>query len=175
MIRRLVLGGAAASVLLTGCGGGSGNSASSNAPTGSTRSGHEPIQLQVSKCFRAHGQPSFPDPTQDPSGNWAIPNTGGGEPKVPPPCDSLVRQMKRQGGATGSTNQPLPAGEIVKARDFAKCMREKGVTDWPDPNANGYFVLPPRLGPPNGKRLFKQQMVACKPYEPTGGAHMVLQ
>ncbi|MBO2456342.1 hypothetical protein [Actinomadura violacea] len=83
--------------------------------------------------------------------------------------------MKTQGGAHGRGDQPLSPADIAKARDFARCMREKGISDWPDPNSNGYFVLPPRLGPPNGKRLFKQQMVACRSFEPAGGVHMVLQ
>jgi hypothetical protein len=176
MIRRMVIGGAAAMLLLAGCGGGSNKTASPSTPSGSApAAAHEPIQLQVSKCFRDHGQPNFPDPTQNPNGDWGIPNPGGGEPKAPAACESLVKQMKQQGGANGDSNdQALAPAEITKARAFAKCMRDKGVADWPDPNANGFFVLPARLGPPNGKQLFKQQMAACKAFEPTGGAHMVL-
>lgn len=35
---------------------------------------------------------------------------------------------------------PLSAEEIEKAREYAKCMRENGAPDFPDPGPDGYFT-----------------------------------
>jgi hypothetical protein len=124
--------------------------------------------------MRAHGHPSFPDPTKDSTGKWVFPDSAGsgGKTQLPAACAPLNRQMKQE-GRPNATEQPLSAGEMAKARTYANCMRQQGVSDWPDPSSTGYFVLPPRLGPPNGMRRFQPQLNTCKKYEPTGGARVL--
>jgi hypothetical protein len=55
---------------------------------------------------------------------------------------------------------------------FAQCMREHGLTDWPDPDANGDFPLPPDLmtnskSGPVWERI-KAAWDACAQYNPSG-------
>jgi hypothetical protein len=166
MTLRKVLSGVTAIWLLAGCGGGG---SGGNPTTGSPTSGREPIAIQLAKCFRANGLPNFPDPTKDSQGNWVFPPSAG-NPKTPKACESLSAQTKAGGGGS-DRDRPLSAAEMAKARTYAKCMREHGVSDWPDPNSTGYFVLPPRFGV-NAKRLIAPQATACKKYEPTGGARL---
>jgi hypothetical protein len=53
------------------------------------------------------------------------------------------------------------AVDIAKLRDFAKCMRRQGLSDWPDPTADGLFPLPGRYAPPNGNQLIAAPLRAC--------------
>ena len=71
---------------------------------------------------------------------------------------------------TGSSpnNSAANAQQAVR---FAKCMRDNGVSDFPDPGASGKFTID---GIVNGSSLdlstpaFKQAMSACKDLEPAG-------
>lgn len=153
----------AAVVLLAGCGSGSGG----HPPASKTPDEAAPL-LAVSRCMRAHGYPSFPDPTQDPqTGQWAWPDS------VPQrlsstACDSLLRQAKAALGGKRDA-QKVPAADMVKLREYARCMRQHGVSDWPDPNEKGKFPLPPRLSGPNSRNLVLAQDHACAQYRPGGG------
>jgi hypothetical protein len=59
---------------------------------------------------------------------------------------------------------------MTKLRRFAQCMRAHGLSDWPDPKADGSFDLPQRLRA--GKQVFKTQLAACRQYM-TGGQILV--
>jgi hypothetical protein len=41
---------------------------------------------------------------------------------------------------TAGTPSPAEPQELQKRREFAKCMRENGVEDFPDPDANGFIL-----------------------------------
>ena len=69
---------------------------------------------------------------------------------------------------SGGNNSAANAQQAVR---FAKCMRDNGVSDFPDPGASGKFTID---GIVNGSSLdlstpaFKQAMSACKDLEPAG-------
>jgi hypothetical protein len=63
------------------------------------------------------------------------------------------------------------AANAQQAKRFAECMRNNGVSDFPDPGASGKFTIDAIV---NGSSLdlstpaFKQAMSACKDLEPAG-------
>lgn len=120
----------------------------------------------VSTCMRANGYPNFPDPTQNPeTGEWDFPSQGVPR-RAKTSCDSLVRQAKAL--HRKKDTQKVSAAEMAKLRQFAKCMRQQGVADWPDPDEYGGFAVPARLNPPNGMKQVETQQQACIKYVPGG-------
>jgi hypothetical protein len=153
---RRVIGVAAALFLLTGCGG---EHTSAN-PTASPSLGsndQKSAYLEFAQCMRQNGQPTFPDPVQDANGDWGFPASIG-KPVTPAACEAAYRHMR-------SVNKNIAEEEshvdIAKLRDFAKCMRDNGLSDWPDPTADGLFALPGRYAPPNGSRLIDAPLRSC--------------
>ena len=72
---------------------------------------------------------------------------------------------------TGSSGGTKNATNQEKAMKFAKCMRDNGVSEFPDPPASGELTID---GIANGSSLdtstaaFKQAISACKDLEPSG-------
>jgi hypothetical protein len=73
--------------------------------------------------------------------------------------------------STGSTGSSKTATNREKAMKFAECMRDNGVSAFPDPNASGELTID---GIANGSSLdpntaaFRKAMSACKDLEPSG-------
>ena len=76
-----------------------------------------------------------------------------------PACNTLARQAKQ---AAREAARPS-AQEMAKLRRYAKCMREHGAPNWPDPDSDGNFNVPPELRD-SGSRGAPH--AACKQYEP---------
>jgi len=100
-----------------------------------------PAQIwhELAVCARAHGDPSFPDPTVDAQGQATFP-PGTQKPSAATiaACQSIYNRLPasvRGGGAPG----------IQMGIKFAQCMRAHGMPDWPDPQADGSYRLPPDL------------------------------
>jgi hypothetical protein len=109
-------------VAIAACG--STNSSTRSAPNQSTQ------LLAFSECMRSRGVPSFPDP----SGQGIHIGPGSGiDPSAPAfraarsACDKLL-----PGGGPG--NQHPTAQPIDMARQISECMRQHGVTGFPDPS-----------------------------------------
>jgi len=103
-----------------------------------------PAQIwhDVVQCARAHGMPNLPDPTIDSKGQAHFP------PGVPQPpqatrqaCQSIYNRLP-----ASVRNDSAPAPDIAMETRFAQCIRTHGVSDWPDPNADGSYPLTPDLG-----------------------------
>jgi hypothetical protein len=69
------------------------------------------------------------------------------------------------GDAKSSSSSSNPT--LEKAVKYAQCMRENGVTNFPDPNKNGRFVIAAG-GPNRNSPQFKKAQQACKSQEPPG-------
>jgi len=160
--RLLSLAALASAVLLAGCGGGSAgpNVASVTATTSTTSSAagasHSGAQssshssassasgtpsratlgadeLAFSKCMRANGVPTYPDPR---AGGGAVFQKGDGIDPFSPTfkaahakCQKLVPNI---GGGPGSG--PPPSAQAMSAMlKVAACMRAHGVPDFPEP------------------------------------------
>ena len=106
--------------------------------------------LAFSRCMRAHGVPSFPDP----DGSGSLPKSqvaqlAAGAPQFVP-AHRTCEHLLPNGG------QPSPA-QVQQAwndmRSFARCMRSHGVPDWPDPartsqqDQRPFFHVPDNIDP----------------------------
>jgi hypothetical protein len=159
MNARTLLAGAALAALLAGCGD-SGDGHTGGTPTGGTTSGASAntaaLWRQFAECVRRHGMPNFPDPVQDADGNWGPPpNTSKPPQTTLNACRSIADRLPRRA--------PASAADMAKLRQLAQCMRRHGLPDWPDPNPDGSFPLPPRLRK-GGKTAFGPGLRACRPY-----------
>jgi hypothetical protein len=152
---RGVIGVLAVLVLLAGCG--EHTSATPTAFHSPGKNDQKSAYLQFAQCMRANGTPNFPDPSQDTNGDWGFPASAG-KPVAPAACESAYRQMR---SVNKSIAEEASALDMTKLRDFAKCMRHQGLSDWPDPTADGLFPLPGRYAPPNGNQLIAAPLRAC--------------
>jgi hypothetical protein len=63
-------------------------------------------------------------------------------------------------------NPPPTPAELHNLVLFGQCMRSHGISDWPDPHADGTFPIPTRVQA-LGKLGIMSQLRACRRY--TGG------
>jgi hypothetical protein len=121
---------------LAGCSGSGGAEAATTTTTGQqdvVRVWHELVA-----CARANGMPSLPDPQIDSNGQAHFPDGTPDPPQsVRRACQSIYDRLPAS--ARGDTERP-PA-DIQALLRFARCMREHGVADFPDPQADGTFPL----------------------------------
>jgi hypothetical protein len=150
---------------LAGCAGPGSTSQGASGPAANA-AGQKAVYQQLAQCMRAHGQPSTPDPAQDANGNWGFPQSAG---KLIPPaaCESLYRQVRSLNQAISASRAAVPAAELARLLAFARCMREHGLPDWPDPTQGGRFELPGRYALPAGQRLIAAPLRACPGASPT--------
>jgi hypothetical protein len=148
------------------CGGspaspGVANLGTSLATPTSSSSGHGSV-LAYSQCMRTHGISDFPDP--DSNGSISLNAEAGSDLSPSNPqfqaannaCKSLkpaVQQQQRQEVATAALN-------------YAKCMRQHGVSDYPDPRPDGSLEVGESPGsdldPANPQ--FQRANSACKQF-----------
>lgn len=120
------------------------------------------IGLQFAQCARQHGRPDFPDPAiQD--GALAFPGASKEDQlAVQDACVSILRRLP---ASMRQQNRPPTADELAKLRQFAQCMRQHGVPDWPDPKSDGTF---PIIGTPLEAEGKSQRIIdgeqACAQY-----------
>lgn len=143
---------------LTGCGGSSnpgvahisfGKGASSASSTGgsSSESKASPEQagLAYSKCMRANGVPSFPDP--NPGGGGFLFHASRGLLSSPAfkAAQAKCQKLIPGGGPPSGPTHPSPQ-TLARFLRIARCMRKHGVSDFPDPRTSA-----PPLGPGIGE------------------------
>jgi hypothetical protein len=146
--------------LLAGCSAGGSQppaAATATAGTGAPDASTEAIVL----CYRAHGDPGFPDPVYDPGdGRWHFavsPNT----------APASTRQACQHLFPSVNPSPPVPQAEFQQLVRLAECIRQHGVPTWPDPDPDGAFGLPPSLQTKTPAYVRAAQ--ACRRYEPSGG------
>ena len=144
---------------LVGCGGNGGDdgiasangSASSPSNSASSGSGSEQDQaLRYAQCMRENGVPKFPDPDEDfasePGSQKEILGSFGtdlgelgvDEAKFDAAHETCRRYLPNGGGP------PRPDPDVVEQkRQYARCMRDNGVQNFPDPSADGRFQIDP--------------------------------
>ena len=96
--------------------------------------------LAYSRCMRAHGMTNFPDPVND-NGQIGLRVSGGPGKDLDPnsatfqtaqeACQSLMPAKETRNGGVVSDQQRQ------QALQFSQCMRDHGVTDFPDPQFTG--------------------------------------
>jgi hypothetical protein len=131
-------------------------------PTPSTNP--EDAPLKFSQCMRQHGMSWFPDPQ---------PGSGGLQIKIPPgqnkaKVDAAMEACKKF-MPNGGKPEKLDPEALEQARQMSKCMREHGVPNFPDPNANGQINIDgDKVGAGPGDPTFDAAEKACAQYKPKG-------
>lgn len=159
----------AASGVLAGCGSGSGSgsgSGGSHSPGAGTSTRQPDSQTMAEvRCYRSHGDPSFPDPIYDPhDGRWHF----AVSPGTAPASTQLACQHLFPAAAA---SPPVPQAQFQALVRLAECLRRHGVPNWPDPNAEGQYLLPPPLL--QKTQAYVRASAACDRYWPRGGIDVV--
>jgi hypothetical protein len=117
--------------------------------------------MAIVNCYRAHGDPSFPDPVYDPSdGRWHFAVSPGSAP------DSTQRACQHL-FPTDNSSPPVPQAQFQALVRLAQCIRQHGVPAWPDPDPDGSYPLPPSLQ--TKTPASEDALRACQQYVPSGG------
>jgi len=125
-----------------------------------------PAQIwhELVACARSHGMPDMPDPTIDSHGQAHFP------PGLPQPPQSVQQACQSIYNRLPASVHNGPTPNIALATRFAQCMRAQGLSDFPDPNPDGSYALPPDLitnktGPVWHR--FKTAWDACRAFNPS--------
>jgi hypothetical protein len=138
---------ASAALLAAGCGGGSVNpgvarlssgtssAGTSNAATGSGATGPgsgspEAAALAFAGCMRANGVPHFPDPQ---AGGGFLFHTGAGADPSSPAFKAAQAKCKKFLPPGPGSGSPPSAKTLAHYLTVARCMRQHGVPEFPDP------------------------------------------
>lgn len=131
-------------IALAGCGGqddgGDGIATAGNggaAASPSASASGEPVdaeerRLEFARCMRENGV-EMPDPGPDNEGGVRFRFGEGTDPKKAEAALEKCRQHLPNGGE----RPQLSPEQQEKLREYAKCMRDNGVTGFPDPSADG--------------------------------------
>jgi hypothetical protein len=166
MTRNLTLTGLLAALALAAAGCSIGPLGAARPTASPTTANPVAVYHEVAQCVRDHGMPDFPDPTVDAQGQPHLPE---GQATPPPSifqaCEPILNQLPPAQRPNGVQNDP------AMMQRFAQCMRAHGITDWPDPNANGDFPLPPSLAGsvktgPRSQQIRAAWNGPCKQYNP---------
>ncbi len=109
-------------------GGGTSGGGTSNATTGAGSVSPEAAALAFAGCMRANGVPHFPDPR---AGGGFLFHTGA-DPSSPPfkAAQAKCKKFLPPGPGSGS---PPSAMTLAHFLTVARCMRQHGVPEFPDP------------------------------------------
>ena len=143
----IVLAGLVVLPALAACSAAGGARASASpSPSGMTDAQLQVLVNNLVQCIRRNGAPGMPDvPVRN--GHAVVPDRNSVDQATQRNFDAAVQacQALRErippavlGESSGDRQGPT-AADVPKLRQFAKCMREHGVPEWPDPKADGSF------------------------------------
>ncbi|MER5753714.1 hypothetical protein [Streptomyces sp. NPDC002088] len=127
-----------------------------------TAGGSQASPIKYSRCMREQGLTWYPDPQADGGLSVSVPD--GTDPKKLEAAETACKKYYPGGGKSGKA----PAEDIAKIQKAAKCMREHGVTNYPDPDANGNLHIDEKLGIDNDDPTVKKAQQECQKFFPTG-------
>ena len=160
--RRIVIAAVAAVALLgilalaTACG------SSSSDKTASAKDEQQKA-LQFAQCMRNNGVPDFPDP--DPDGRFrGVGHEAEGDPKF-----RAAQEECRELAPGGEHQKPGDPAFVEQMREFSQCMRDNGVPEFPDPDAEGR--LRGRGHEQQDDPKYRAAMEICREKLPGGGEH----
>jgi len=155
-------------VLLAGCTASGGSQAATTTTSGQQAAAA--VLREFVRCARANGMPNLPDLKLDSNGQVSVPP---GTPEPPQSVERACKSIWERLPASASGEQERPPADIQALLRFARCMREHGVADFPDPKADGSFPL---TGTSMGQGKTPRglaAMRACRQFnpDPKGGIH----
>jgi hypothetical protein len=151
------MGGAAialAGLLAVPACGAAGHGAGAGASPSATAMSDARLQTLVNdlvRCIREHGAPGMPD-VRVQNGHVIQPDENSADNATKQNVDAALQACQKEkdrippaalgDGSDSSSKKAGPtAADVPKLRQFAKCMRENGLPDFPDPKADGSFPL----------------------------------
>jgi hypothetical protein len=162
-------------VIVAGCSSGSrdtgGTSTTTSAGTGTSIVTTHGQAVKFAECMRANGVSAFPDP--DASGELTI-DAVANNSTVDTSSATFARALSacrnlQPSGFTGS--KVSPKKQQVRLQ-FAQCMRDNGIKDFPDPTANGPLIDTSRMpGSPGALSIpgFKAATEKCRDFPAAAG------
>jgi hypothetical protein len=131
--------------------GGRAHAGAAPSPTGMSDAQLQPLVNDLVRCVRQNGAPGMPDlPVRN--GHIVLPNentvdeaTKRNIDAARQACQSVENRIPpsvlEKAGDQNQNRQGPTAADVPKLRQYAKCMRDNGIPDWPDPKADGSFPL----------------------------------
>jgi hypothetical protein len=122
------------------------------------------VWRELVRCARANGMPNLADPQIDSNGRASFPN---GTPEPPASVRRACQSIYDRLPASARDDAARPPADMQALLRFARCMREHGVADFPDPDAEGNFRAPPGSSGPGPKTpSFQRALQACRQLDP---------
>jgi hypothetical protein len=103
------------------------------APASSGSSTTQTQLLQLAQCMRAHGVPTFPDPSATEGTLGAM--VSSADIDLQAPTVQAALEACKQYTPTQSVTPAQSAAQNAQQVQFAHCMRSHGVPNFPDPSA----------------------------------------
>ncbi len=133
-----------AMVLLALLAAGCGSKRPATTSTPASQSGADPA-FRYASCMRDHGVAGFPDPkvSSNGPGNTAIAMIVPSTLAATPGFGAAQKACKGILPAPGANPGPSPAAvhaRVLGLVSFARCMRARGLADFPDPDAQGQLT-----------------------------------
>jgi hypothetical protein len=163
---------AGVAVLTVACSGNPASAGSSGSPqSAGTAPSASSNAVAFAQCMRAHGVPSYPDPSSvsGPIDENQLGVSGTVYETAKTTCQRLYRQPQ-SAGLTTAQQQQVEA----KLLNFAECMRSHGLPSFPDPNpastiwgsggSGQLFAVPSSINPNSPQS--KSASNACKSQMP---------
>jgi hypothetical protein len=153
-------------------GAGCSDAASDSGSTGNGSAAHQGKAVKFAQCMRDNGVGGFPDP--DASGGLTIDGVVNGSSLDPsaPAWKAAISACKRL-QPSGFTGHKRDARQQEAGLAFARCMRENGVEDFPDPAAGDPLVDTRRIpssATPGGMSVLDAAMQGCRDEAAAAGA-----
>jgi len=129
----------AALAMVAMIGAGCSNDPAENGTAGTTNAADRQKAVRFAECMRDNGVREFPDP--DASGGLTIDGVVNGsslDPSTPAWEEAISACKDLQ--PPGFTGHKRSAEEQENALEFAQCMRDNGVEDFPDPTKDGPLI-----------------------------------
>jgi len=143
--------------------------ARTSAAAASSRAQALPIWRDFVACMRGHGVPQMPDPQVDDKGQANFPNVNPRQ--IPAAAEQCERILDRLPASAQKGNHPdLTEEQLAALRRFASCMRTHGQPSWPDPRADGVFMLP-RAVLNQGKPVLLRLVAPCRSIADAAGGY----
>jgi hypothetical protein len=93
--------------------------------------------VAFSQCMRSHGVPNFPDPQHFAGGNVKL--TIHNLQPSPAALNACGHLLPTNGGPSQTAQQQRR--QLADELSFARCMRNHGVSRFPDPTAQGQLTV----------------------------------